>query len=84
MFFDDAIISQMTSTERILEYIDLKPEEILPIHQPVALPLQWPIGSITFENLSFRYSLESPWVLNNINISIRPGEKVIFEKMKKS
>ena len=33
---------------------------------------------IVFDNLSFRYSSTSPWVLNKINISIKTGEKVII------
>ena len=66
----------MTSAERVIEYSDLKPEESPVIHHSIILPPQWPIGSIVFENMSFRYSSNSPWVLHKINISIRPGEKV--------
>ncbi|CAF0882686.1 unnamed protein product [Rotaria sp. Silwood1] len=44
--------------------------------QPIVLPPQWPIGSILFDNMSFRYSPDSPWVLSNISISIQPGEKI--------
>ena len=71
----------MTSTERVVEYIDMEPEESSTLFRSTALPPQWPIGAIVFENMSFRYSRDSPWVLNNINISIQPGEKVTIGKI---
>jgi ABC-type multidrug transport system fused ATPase/permease subunit len=46
----------MTSVERVIEYIDLQPEEFLTKSNSIALPAHWPMGSITFDNLSFRYS----------------------------
>ncbi|CAF4225185.1 unnamed protein product [Rotaria socialis] len=70
------VMIQMTSTERVIEYIDLKPEESSTSDQLVILPPRWPIGSIVFDNMSFRYSDDSSWVLSNINISIEPGEKI--------
>jgi ABC-type multidrug transport system fused ATPase/permease subunit len=66
----------MTSVERVIEYIDLRPEEFPTKSNSIALSAHWPIGSITFDNLSFRYSPDSPWVLDKINVSIRQGEKV--------
>ncbi|CAF4313191.1 unnamed protein product, partial [Rotaria sp. Silwood2] len=70
------VMMQMTSTERVIEYVDLKPEESSTIDQLIVLPPQWPIGSIVFDNVSFRYSPDSSWVLSNISISIQPGEKI--------
>ncbi|CAF3421541.1 unnamed protein product [Rotaria sp. Silwood1] len=70
------VMMQMTSTERVIEYIDLKPEESSTFAQSIVLPPQWPIGSILFDNMSFRYSPDSSWVLSNISISIQPGEKI--------
>ena len=66
----------MTSAERVIEYIDLEPEESPHIKDFLSLPPQWPTGGIVFDNLSFRYSSTSPWVLHNINIYIQPNEKV--------
>jgi ABC-type multidrug transport system fused ATPase/permease subunit len=66
----------MTSAERVIEYIDLKPEDAENVDQFVTLPPQWPMGGITFENFSFRYSSTAPWVLKNLNIAIQPNEKV--------
>ncbi|CAF0920469.1 unnamed protein product [Rotaria sordida] len=70
------VMMQMTSTERVIEYIDLKPEESSTIDELIVLSPQWPIGSIVFDNMSFRYSPDSSWVLSNISISIQPGEKI--------
>ncbi|CAF0816466.1 unnamed protein product [Didymodactylos carnosus] len=69
------VAMHMTSVERVLEYCNLKPEEISSktLKSP---PPQWPsAGSIIFDNVSFRYSPENPWVLNSLNITILPGEK---------
>ncbi len=73
----------MTSAERVIEYIDLKPEESVNINTLITLPAQWPIGAIVFDNLSFRYSSTAPWVLRNLNLSIQPNEKVLFYQQKK-
>ena len=35
-------------------------------------------GDIKIENLSFRYNVESPYVLKNVNIDIKAGQKVGF------
>lgn len=68
----------MTSVERVIEYIDLEPEES-PFKQDLqTMSPQWPQGGIVFDNVSFRYSSTSPWVLNKINISIKRNEKVTF------
>ena len=66
----------MTSVERVIEYIDLKPEESEDGKNFVTIPPRWPTGGIVFDNLSFRYSATAPCVLKNINISIEPNEKV--------
>lgn len=68
----------MTSAERVIEYVDLKPEEPANMVNLVTLPAEWPIGAIVFDNLSFRYSSASSWVLKNISISILPNEKVYY------
>ncbi|WLT33476.1 peptidase domain-containing ABC transporter [Geothrix sp. PMB-07] len=33
-------------------------------------------GAITLEGVSFRYAEGSPWILKDINLAIRPGEKI--------
>ena len=42
----------------------------------VAFIMIWPMGAIVFDNLSFRYSSTSPWVLKNLHVSIQANEKV--------
>ncbi|CAM4809475.1 unnamed protein product [Rotaria magnacalcarata] len=70
------VMIQMTSAERVIEYIDLEPEESSHVRNFQSIPPQWPIGGIVFDNLSFRYSSTSPWALHNLNISIQPNEKI--------
>jgi ABC-type multidrug transport system fused ATPase/permease subunit len=66
----------MTSAERVIEYVDLKPEESPIVENTIHLPPHWPQGAIVFDNLSFRYSSTAPWVLKNLQLSIQPSEKV--------
>jgi len=50
----------------ILYYLDKKSIE------------EWPNnGKIVFQNFSLRYNPDSPHILKNINLTIRPMEKVI-------
>jgi len=43
-------------------------------------PKEWPfLGKIEFQNFNLRYSLDSPYVLKNLNFQIQPMEKVIIE-----
>ena len=43
-----------------------------------AITLSHVEGNIKVENLSFKYNVDAPMVLNNINIDIRAGEKIGF------
>ncbi|MBW3695314.1 ABC transporter ATP-binding protein [Vibrio sp. T187] len=43
--------------------------------KPQAKPLAVPHGGITFDNVSFNYG-ENKGVINNLNLNIKPGEKV--------
>jgi len=55
------------------EVLDVEPE-VKELPNAVELP---PIeGHIRFENVSFRYSPDSPLVLRNIDFEVRPGEVV--------
>lgn len=50
-----------------------------PLPGYVNLPTASPIcfqGEIAFEDLSFRYGSDAPWVLNNVNIQIAKGSRV--------
>ena len=48
------------------------------IQSKTAVTLSDVKGDIKLENLSFRYNIESPNVLKNINLHIKPGTKVGF------
>ncbi|PVU86529.1 hypothetical protein BB560_006685 [Smittium megazygosporum] len=75
-YFSDIELS-LNSVERISQYIGSSlPQEapnVIPENRP---PASWPSkGELIVENLSVRYSSES-LVLQNLNFSIRGGEKV--------
>ena len=63
------------SLQDALELLD----QPLPDHadQPAAKPLPFR-EHITLKQLSFRYSLQTPWVLNNFNLTITKGSRVGF------
>jgi ATP-binding cassette subfamily C protein len=63
--------SSLTSSERILEIMRVEPEIK---DAPDAVEFQFK-GSIVFKNVSFGYNPYIP-VLSNINLEIKPGEKV--------
>jgi ATP-binding cassette, subfamily B, bacterial len=57
---------------RIADVLEAAPEQ----ESGVARTAVRVAGRIEVKNLSFRYAKNSPWVLRNISISIRPGQKV--------
>ena len=64
------------SVERVLEYAALPSEapEIVSKKRP---PISWPAqGAVSFENFSTRYRPGLDLVLKNINLSIKPHEKI--------
>lgn len=61
----------LTSSDRILEVLSVEPEIK---ESPDAVEFQFK-GSITFKNVSFGYNPYIP-VLSNINLDIKPGEKI--------
>lgn len=65
----------MTSVERIIEYTELESE---PLEHGKMKPLtNWPQdGSIVFKNVSFRYGKDTPYVLDDLNLEIKPQEKI--------
>ncbi|CAG9840924.1 unnamed protein product [Diabrotica balteata] len=66
--------NQMTSVERVQEYADLPKEKDEIKKEP---PPNWPsLGHMKFENMSLRYSEDSPYVLKNLNFEIKPKQKI--------
>lgn len=66
----------MVSVERSIEYVNLEPERT---SDPVVLPPDdWPRrGNVEFRNFYLRYTPTSQWALDNINLYIEDGLKVI-------
>ncbi|KAI9464554.1 P-loop containing nucleoside triphosphate hydrolase protein [Lactarius psammicola] len=66
----------IVSVERMLQYIELKPEA--PYEVPEAQPEGgWPSeGRVEFRNYSLRYRPELDLVLKNISLMMNPGEKI--------
>lgn len=66
--------NQMTSVERIQEYMNITPEKEKTVKEPSKF---WPeSGEIKFVNLCLKYSPDEPYVLNDLNFEIKPTEKV--------
>ncbi|KAK2630067.1 hypothetical protein QTJ16_000887 [Diplocarpon rosae] len=68
--------TNIVSVERVLEYARLKPEapEVLHRHRP---PISWPAsGAVNFKNYSTRYRDGLDLVLKNVNLDIKPHEKI--------
>lgn len=70
--------NQMTSVERVVEYSQLEPEATLESTNDQKPPdNNWPQnGSITFDKLSLRYSRNGQNVLKDLNLQIKPCEKI--------
>ncbi|KAI9357930.1 P-loop containing nucleoside triphosphate hydrolase protein [Zopfochytrium polystomum] len=67
---------QLNAVERLVEYLELPPEELpgTPFQTP---PADWPqTGSIEFADAKMRYQPQLPLVLKGINLSIQGGEKI--------
>ncbi|XP_071820673.1 ATP-binding cassette sub-family C member 4-like isoform X2 [Apostichopus japonicus] len=66
----------MTSTERVMEYAKLKPEDD-PGSTTKPPPKGWPYkGSLSMRDVSLTYTPSSPPVLKNISFKIEPREKI--------
>ncbi|XP_063913947.1 probable multidrug resistance-associated protein lethal(2)03659 isoform X1 [Zophobas morio] len=66
--------NQMTSVERVVEYTELGQEQD---HKVKTLSSVWfPSGKIEFKSVFMQYSSNDPYVLKNLNILIKPKEKI--------
>ena len=74
-----SFIFKMTSVERIHEYHNL-PEETNVKKKGKKLPEKWPReGAISFSKMSYAYFRDGPVILKNIDLEIRPSEKVSLQ-----
>ena len=66
--------SAMASSERVFGLLD-QPVSVLEPARPVMLPQ--PIrGEVRFEDVWFRYSPDSPWVLRDVSFTASPGQTI--------
>lgn len=67
----NSIVAAVSSAKLIKPLLDEEPEvaEEKPIVKNVT-------GSVELNGVSFRYDKDSPWILNNLDITIRPGEYI--------
>ncbi|XP_025194322.1 probable multidrug resistance-associated protein lethal(2)03659 isoform X2 [Melanaphis sacchari] len=71
------LLCQLTSVERVLEYTHLPQEDTPPSIEEKSVANEWPSsGRIVFQNFNLRYSLNSPYVLKDLNIQIQSMEKI--------
>ncbi|KAJ3116709.1 hypothetical protein HDU96_008948 [Phlyctochytrium bullatum] len=69
--------TEMVSVERVIQYANHLPKEAERRQPNDPAPAVWPgAGQIEVKNLEVRYNTEDDPVLKNLNLSIRPGEKV--------
>lgn len=66
------ILEAMASSHRVFELLDT-PEDI--VNKPGALVADGFRGAVAFEDTWFAYE-QPQWVLKNINLTIRPGERI--------
>lgn len=68
--------NNMTSVERIMEYVNLDSEQN-PSQAQSKLPDSWPTnGSIEFNNVSLKYTEKGDYDLKSVNFKIKAGEKI--------
>ena len=68
--------TNIVSVERVLEYAELPSEapEVIHRHRP---PISWPAkGAVQFNNYSTKYRDGLDLVLRNINLDVKPHEKI--------
>lgn len=66
--------NQMTSVERIKEYIKVEQENNYPNEKQLE---SWPTnGRIEFKNIYMKYASDSPYILKNLNFVINSNEKI--------
>ncbi|NBD23431.1 ABC transporter ATP-binding protein [Paenibacillus glycinis] len=67
------VLSAMASAERIFEILDTEPEVK---DRKDAADMKRIRGEVVFDNVSFRYAEDKPDVLRNVNLRIKPGQRV--------
>lgn len=69
--------NQMTSVERVLEYVNIEPEPSYETAKDVNLPAKWPsAGQLHFQDLQLRYDKCAHHVLKGLSFTIHSMEKI--------
>jgi ATP-binding cassette subfamily B protein len=71
--FAEQFVKGMTGIERFVELMDA---EVDILDEPGAQPLHDVKGGIVFEHVSFEYQDDHTAVLDDLNLSVRPGERL--------
>jgi len=71
--FVEQLQQGMASFERFTEIMDIEPD--IKDH-PQARKIKKIDGEITIENIKFKYESSPDWILNNVSLSIKKGEKI--------
>ena len=73
--FTEQFQEDVTGFERFMEILEIEPD----IQDTKnAVVLQHVEGNVMFDHVSFRYNEQTPYVLNNINLDVKPGEYIAF------
>ena len=73
--FTEQFQEGVTGFERFMEILEIEPD----IQDTKnAVVLQHVEGNVVFDHVSFRYNEQTPYVLNNINLDVKPGEYIAF------
>lgn len=76
------VVNQMTSVERVLQYTKLDKEGPFESDLGKKPPKEWPQkGRLELKHLYLRYCLTEMPVLKNLNVIIKPGQKVNIFKI---
>jgi ATP-binding cassette subfamily B protein len=58
----------------LFAFLALEPQMVM-ANQPLPAPRKWRQG-VEFRHVSFKYSGQEQWALRDVNLTIRPGEKI--------
>lgn len=71
-----ALETSIGAISRLKDFTSTTANENLPGENHI-VPDSWPTsGAVEFKNLSASYTIDGPLILKDVNISIKPGEKI--------
>lgn len=73
--FTEQFQEGVTGFERFMEIMEIEPD-IKDSNNPLILDNIR--GDVTFENVSFSYNKQAPYILNNVNLDVKAGDYIAF------